>query len=381
MNARSPWVRRLVVSLTILVWIAIIYVVVTFLSHITLALILMIIAGLLAYIIYPLVHLLQRVMPRLLAVLVVYVLVLGALSLLIYAIAMSLVGQLQQFISYVQLLFTPAGQQQVKPIVDALQKIGISQDQIAQFGNEIVIQLRGLLGSVVPFVSQIFNIFIEAIVVATLSVYLLLDGGRAIDWVSTRTPLAQRDHIKFFVGTVNHAIGGYFRGMLILATIGGVSTGIFLALLGIPFAALLGIVVFVFYFIPVIGGYISGPLCILVAIPQGPVTILLVVLVVVVLQQIVLGQILAPRILGEAVGLHPVIAIFALFAFSELFGVFGGILAVPVAGVLQSLLIAFWNRWHQLHPELFSTEPEPHAVDADKQSSSATVQTKTAETG
>lgn len=365
--ARSPWMRRLIISLTILAWIAIGYVVVTFLGHIVLALVLVIIAALLAYVIYPLVHLLQRYMPRPLAVTIVYVLVLGALGLLIYTVIMSVISQLGQFIQYIQNLFTPQGQQQLQPLFDTLQSIGISRDQVNSFGNDILGQLRGLLGSVVPLATQIFTIFIEFVVVMTLSVYLLVDGRRAITWLRNRTPINERENIRFFINTVDHAIGGYFRGMLILATVGGVLTSIFLAILHVPFAVLVGIVVFVFYFIPVIGGYISGPFCILVVIPQGWVVTLLVVIFVVVLQQVVLGQILAPRILGDAVGLHPVIAIFALFACSALFGVFGGILAVPIAGVLQSLLIAFWKRWKETHQELFPPDKEENPPPPSEQ--------------
>ena len=115
---------------------------------------------------------------------------------------------------------------------------------------------------------------------------------------------------------------------------------------------------FAFLFIPVIGGVISGSLCIILSLPQGWVTALIVTIFVILLQQVLIGQILTPRILGDAVKIHPIVAILALFAGIELLGIglLGGFLAVPLAGILQAVLIAFWDRWKVTHPEQFSSE-------------------------
>jgi predicted PurR-regulated permease PerM len=72
-----------------------------------------------------------------------------------------------------------------------------------------------------------------------------------------------------------------------------------------------------------------------------------------------MGEILAPRIFSSTVGVHPIVAIFALFAGAELFGLIGGFLAIPVAGVLQQVIVAFWQRWKEKHPEKFPPEEVP----------------------
>lgn len=328
-------------------------------------LILLIAAGLLAYLIYPLVLLLQRFMPRFLAIIVVYLVVLSALSFLIYSMVASVVQQFTSIVLYFQHLLSPQGQRQLQPYIETLNKLGISQDQLTAFGQQIVNQLQGLIGQVIPVVSGIINVLISVVVVAVLSIYLLIDGGRMISWLRNKTPIDQRENINFLVTTVNQTIGGYFRGLLILATIAGISTGIFLALLGVPYAALLAVVVFVFLFIPVIGGVISGTLCIILSLPQGWVTALIVTIFVILLQQVLIGQILTPRIIGDSMKIHPIVAILALFAGIELLGIglLGGFIAVPLAGILQTLLIAFWNRWKQTHPEQFP--PEETSIKKD----------------
>jgi predicted PurR-regulated permease PerM len=364
--SRTVWLRRLIIALTILAWIAIGAVVLMVIERMVGTLILLIAAGLMSYLIYPLVLILQRIMPRFLAIVVVYLVGLSALSFLLYNMVVSVIDQLTSFVLNFQYLLSPQGQAQLQPFIETLNKLGISQDQLTAFGQQIVNQLQSLISQIIPVLSGIINFLISAIVVAVLSIYFLLDGERIVRWLRYQTPVAQRENINFLVTTINQTVGGYFRGLLILATIAGVSTGIVLALLGVPYAVLLAVVVFVFLFIPVIGGVISGSLCIILSLPQGWVTALIVTIFVILLQQVLIGQILTPRILGDAVKVHPIIAILALFAGIELLGIglLGGFLAVPLAGILQAVLIAFWDRWKETHPEQFPSE-ETHRKTID----------------
>ena len=250
--SRFVWLRRLIIALTILTWMAIGAVVLSVVERMIGTLILLLAAGLLAYLIYPLVLLLQRFMPRFLAITVVYLVVLSALSFLVYNMVASVIQQLSSFVLYFQYLLSPQGQRQLQPFIETLNRLGISQDQLTGFGEQIVSQLQGLISQVIPVLSGIIDLLISVVVIAVLSIYFLLDGGRIIGWLRSKTPIAQRENINFLITTVNQTIAGYFRGLLILATIAGVSTGIVLALLGVPYAAVLAVVVFVFLFIPVI---------------------------------------------------------------------------------------------------------------------------------
>jgi predicted PurR-regulated permease PerM len=65
------------------------------------------------------------------------------------------------------------------------------------------------------------------------------------------------------------------------------------------------------------------------------------------------GDVVGPRIVGKAIGLHPVVSLAALIAGAELFGITGALLASPVAGVLQALLVAIWVEWRATHPKEF----------------------------
>lgn len=228
----------------------------------------------------------------------------------------------------------------------------------------IALQAQGALSELLPFLIGLFANIFNLIIVITLSVYFVLDGARIIRWLSLKTPVTQRSTINFLLHTLDQSLGGYFRGSLLIAFIGALGTGVGLALLHVQYAALLGALFFLLYFVPVLGAYVIGALCILAALPQGWVMMLIVAIFLTVLQGIVIGQILSPRIFSKAVGVHPIVAIFALFAGAELFGLLGGFLAIPVAGVLQQIIMAFWHRWENEHPKQFPPDELSHQQSA-----------------
>ena len=357
----SIWMRRLLIALTIIAWVVIgcfvLFVIWLFGESFTLLLI----AGLLAYIIYPFVLFFQRVMPRPLAVIIVYFVLLFALSVLVYLVGVSFVQQLAALITFVTQLLSPEGQQHIRPFLDALQKIGISKEQFTVFGDQFLAQLHGVLLSALPFVGGIFSWIILVFTIATLSVYFLLDGARVITWLRMRTPLNYRDTIGFLLSTADRAAGGYFRGLLLLAIVAGVGAGVFLQLVGNPFSVLLGVLSFALFFIPIIGGFVSGLLCILFALPQGWETALIVGIYIITLQVVILGLILEPRIFNRTVGVHPILVIFAIFAALERFSILGVLLAIPITGLVQEILIAYWKRYQTKHPDQFPPQAPPSA--------------------
>jgi predicted PurR-regulated permease PerM len=110
-----------------------------------------------------------------------------------------------------------------------------------------------------------------------------------------------------------------------------------------------------------IGGFVSGLLCILLTLPQGWEAALIVGVLIIILQVVILGSILEPRIFSHTVGIHPIIVIFAIFAGLERFGFLGALFAVPVAGVAQEIIITYWKRYQTKHVDQFPAEAPPSA--------------------
>jgi predicted PurR-regulated permease PerM len=352
--------KRLIRALTILACIAIGSVAIYAISLILTAVIVLMLSALLAYFIYPLVQFLQRRLPRPLAMIVAFLLVAGFLAMVMFIVAYSLNPQVSSLAKSIRFLLSPAGERRIQSFIDSLGKLGITKDQVTQFENQLLSQVPSTLSGLLPFLSAFFSNILDFIMVITLSVYFVIDGQRIIRWLSYKTPVTQRDTINFLLHTLDQSLGGYLRGSLLLALIGALGTGVGLALMHVQYALLLGALFFFLYFVPVIGPYVIEALCILAALPQGWVVMLIVAVYITLLQGIVLGQILSPRIFSKAVGVHPIVALFAIFAGAELFGVLGALLAAPVAGVLQHIIVAIWQRWVNKHPEQFPPEELPH---------------------
>jgi predicted PurR-regulated permease PerM len=143
-------------------------------------------------------------------------------------------------------------------------------------------------------------------------------------------------------------IGGYIRGVLLLALLIGVG----LAVLGVPYAVLLGVLAFFMEFIPVLGVFISGVAALAVAAVHFQDLLRpLLVLAYFALVHVVEGDVVGPRIMGKAVGIHPATGLVALVAGTELFGIWGALFAAPVAGLLQAIVTAAWLEFRGGKPQ------------------------------
>nr|BBH93957.1 AI-2E family transporter [Thermogemmatispora argillosa] len=358
MRSAARWTRRRDIPLAILAWMALGVLALWGISHIAHSLLMLVIAALLAYAIAPAVRLLERFVPRLVAILLVYLVVLGGLSVLLYFVISTTVEQIVSLAHYVQQMLTPRPGGSVTPLEEILNRFGISASQLSDLRQQLFNQLQNIATSALPIVTGVFEGILDIIIVMVLSIYLLIDGEHAVRWLRRGVPTRQRARTRFFLDTVERVVGGYIRGQLLLSALVGVLVGLGMFILQVPYAVLLGVLAFLLEFVPVLGTLTSGAICVLIALSQGWLTAVL-VLAYFIGVHIIEGDVIGPRIVGRAVGLHPVVSLFALLAGAELFGVIGAIFAAPLAGVLQALLVAVWQEWRSLNPEQFEEPPVP----------------------
>lgn len=352
------WIKRLVISLTFLIWLILVMVIARLLGYISTALLILVMAALVAYAVVPLVEFFQRVMPRPFAILLVYLVILGVLALLFYLLVVTSVAQIAALAASASTYFMPHNGQ-VSPIMQILQKIGVTQAQIGALSNAIGGQLAGIAADVaknlLPLISGIAGGLLNLVLTAVISIYLIVDGKRIVRWVRKNAPLPAQTGTRRLLDILQHVVGGYIRGQFVLCALVGFLVGIGMFILRVPYAILLGTLGGFLEFIPVIGTITSGIICCLIALTQGWLTFFLVLIYFVVLH-VFEGYILAPRVVGKAVGLHPIVSLLALAAGGELFGPLGAILAAPVAGLIQSVLVAFWLYYRGLHKEQFAED-------------------------
>jgi predicted PurR-regulated permease PerM len=363
-SSSAKWIRRVAIPLATLAWIGLAAVILWAASHIGRSLILLAIAALLAIALAPVVKLAARVMPRILAILFVYLLVLIGLSIVLYFIFRTAIQQVSDLKGEVTHLLNPNAGSSPTPLEVTLQSLGIDQAQIQDARQIVVSHLANLANDVVPLFRSIFNFVLDFIVVAILSIYFLIDGARIIRWLRGNLPFQQRT--TFLLDTFEHVVGGYIRGQFTLSFLIGLLVGVGMAILQVPHPVLLSVLAFFMAFIPVLGTFITAAACVLLALTQNNgwvfgLTHQSWVLAIIVLLYFLAvhsfeSEIVGPRIVGNAVGLHPIIAISALIAGVELFGILGALFVAPVVGVLQAVIISFWKEWRVTHPEQFPTK-------------------------
>ena len=361
----ATWMRRVGLPLAILAWTGVALLILWLAGHVIQTLLLLTFAALFAYALAPAVKLLERVMPRFLAILLVYLVVLGALSALLYLIVSTAIVQVISLSDYVRFLLTPGKSGQLTPLEQTLRSIGLSQSQIASARDQVAAGIEGFAGSVVPLLTGIVGAILDVILVAVISIYLLAGGSRVSDWLRRNMPDQQQGRMRFLLDTLQRVVGGYIRGQLLLCGLVGVLVGVGMQVIGVPFALLLGVLAFVLEFIPVLGTLVSGTICVLLALTRGWV-IAVIVLVYFVVVHVLEGDVVGPRIVGKTIGLNPVVSLAALIAGAELFGIAGALLASPVAGVLQALLIAIWLEWRETHPKEFQRTKDEQASKVEE---------------
>jgi predicted PurR-regulated permease PerM len=298
-----------------------------------------------AFALTPLVNLLARRMPRGLAIAVAYVLGFGAvIGLGAYLVDTSatqitnLVGKLPTYAEELK-RYEPQ-------VVSALRPFGVTRAKIDSTQQQLISYLQGIGTTAakdsVGIVSGIVSTIIDMILILILSVYLTANGPSIAKRLRRETPGTQRWRVSLLIVIVNQVVGGYIRGTLTMAALIGVLVGAGMFALGVPYALLLGVLAFFMEFIPILGVFISGAVCVVVALFQGWLKALIVLAYFVVVH-IIEGDVVGPRVMGKAVGIHPATALIGLVAGTELFGFWGALFAAPLAGLLQAIGTAAWR--------------------------------------
>ena len=201
--------------------------------------------------------------------------------------------------------------------------------------------------------------FISVLVVMpVVTFYLILDWHQMVATLDDWVPLRQRETVHKLVREIDVAISGFLRGQAAVCLIVGVYYAAALTILGVNFGLLIGISAGILTFMPYVGSMTGLLIATGVAIgqfwPQW--TWIALVVVVFMFGQFVEGNILAPKLVGDKVGLHPVWLIFAMFAFGYLLGFVGLLVAVPLAAAI-AVLFRFALHRYMASPVYRGEEP------------------------
>lgn len=291
---------------------------------------------------------------RTLAVLVVYIVVIGLIGGVIALVTPVLIGQARQL---------PALESRTIAIVRAL------QDAIDNAGIPLKLSLpsssaglaTAVLGSVLGILQGTLGTLISLLLVVVISIYLLVEGRQLIATIRKLFP-GHEDVYDFTLVAVGTTFGQYARGQLTMSLVMGTYTAVAMTIIGVPYAVVIGILTFFLEFLPLIGAPIGMGIAVIIAlIFKGPVIALL-ALAVALGGHAIEAYILGPRVTGSATRIHPLVAMAALLIGAELGGVLGALFGVPVAALLNVFLGAFYRaRRGEEAPLSASPSGEVHA--------------------
>jgi predicted PurR-regulated permease PerM len=347
---------------------------------------LFVVAALVALLLDPLVLALQRVrLPRGLSVALVYLSFAAALGLIILAVTTAVVGQTKtaatRFNDYFTNRHGAAGQTSADRDVDRLQHWlnthHLKSVDVQKRGHNLVRQIRRrdvghYTSRIVTFVEgaaiSIGKTLFAAVLLLVVSIYMLLDMQRLGRAVDRRFP--PRPGERPLLRSIEHSLVAYVRGQAALSLIIGASAGIGLWILsavgllpnGQQYALLFGAWVAVTEIIPYLGPWLGAIPPTIYALVVHPISAVWVILLFLGLHQIE-RPVVVPKVMGNALRLHPLLVIFGLATGAEVYGLPGALIALPLLAVARAIWEFFVDR---IRFESWSgKEPTPVDVDID----------------
>ncbi len=300
----------------------------------------------------PVVDRWQKIMPRGLAVGIVFFIIIAALSLIFWLIVPPLVSQISD------LAFSlPRYGDRLQEIMSNLTKqtgsFDVAEQAIQTLSDQLSKLSQGIFQRTIGVVGGFFT-FVTAIV---LAIYLLFEEqGLKQAWLSL-LPIERKVSFAHALAKIGDKLGSWLRGQLFLMLLIGVISGFFAAILGLPYALALGLWAGLTEVIPYIGPILGAIPIVLIAFLDSPLKAI-VALVLLVLTQQLESNFLVPKIMQKAVGISPVVVILALMIGGKLFGITGTILAVPIAATIAVLI----QEWPHLTKVIVIKEPKKNRV-------------------
>ena len=340
--------------------------------------------GILAYLLHPVVRTIESWMPprdrwpgakRVASILLVYVVTLAVAAAALAVVVPPAFQQGREFVDAVPELHAGAratferwmGEYTTRIPEDVRTQI----ESTLEGGGSILIQAaQSVLSKTVRSVSNALTTILGLAIVPFFLFYLLKDQEATVAGFYSLLPEAGQRHARNIVDIVNRLLGSYIRAQLALGLVVGLLVFLGLLLLGVQYAVLLGIVAGVTELVPVVGpllGAIPGVLVVLATSPEDLIWVIALYIGV----QLIENVLLVPRIQGHAVNMHPAVITVILVVGSEAAGLWGVILAVPLAAVLRDVFRYFYQEWSGL-PAL---EAQPVSVEPVSANEDETEQT------
>ncbi len=311
------------------------------LTHALGAVLLLFLAITLSEAIRPLVARLERIrVPRPVGALLIYLVIailLGGIGWLLYdplvTQATELANRAPTYLAQAQIWLKDAQQ--------ALLANDLLSQALSALAGQALASLQSSVPALLQFpftlVSGVFGVLLSVVLIVTMSVFWLMSADKLRDFALDLAPERTRVGGALLFSDLGRTLGGWVRGTLVAMLLIGSFTALGLALLGVPYALLLGILAGLLEIIPYLGPWISGSVAVLVALVAVDPFKALQVVALFLIVQLAEGNLVQPLVMSWAVRVDPLLVLIAITLGVQMLGLVGALIAVPVAGMAQVL--------------------------------------------
>lgn len=276
----------------------------------------------------PISYLESKKIPRILGAIFVFLATLSVLSLLLYTIVPVAISEMKNIFEKFEELEIPAVGAFITPkLTEGLKaNLGNLTDLLFSGGVSFIEVVAGIFGGI-TFVGAVF----------VLSFYLSASREGVEKFLRAVLPADVEDvAVKVYL-SAKQKLGLWLQGQLILSFTVGVLAFLGLWILGVKYSLILGILAAVLEMVPFVGPIFTGAIAFILGVSESLALGIMVVILFIIIQQIE-NHLLIPIVMKKTVGLHPVVAIIAILAGTQIAGFVGIILAVPTAVVIQEII-------------------------------------------
>ena len=303
-----------------------------------------IISIVLAYLINPIVNYLERYkVKRGIAVLFVYMIVLGLILILSFIIVPKTVRESKRLLNVLPDYFHRLSKFMDNIYIKYYENMynmpsvfqGIDEviiDYIERLENNISVSISRFFEGIISTFSKIISL----VLIPILTFYFIKDRDYFKEKIYLAIPKNIREDVKSLVIEMDLVLGQFVRGRLILAIYVGVATTILLLLFRVDFAIIIGLITGIADIIPYIGPFLGFLPAVFFAFLHSPTRALWVAIFFLGIQWVE-NNVLAPKIIGESTGIHPITVLLALVLGGGIFGIWGMILSIPLIAVTKIL--------------------------------------------
>ena len=305
------------------------------------------ISGFLYFLLNPFIGFLQKLkLPRILAILVVYMIILGVIALIVGNLIPMISKQFMAFANDVPFYYNQT-MKFIDQLSDTEQFKWVMTQEYVSISN-IVTQLNDyistlpnrLTNSISGIFSTVTNIAVTIVTVPFLLFYMFKDGDRFPVMVGKFFPSTYRREALKTLEDTGETLAAYINGQVTVALFVGTLSFIGYVIIDLPYALVMALIVAVTNIIPYVGPFLGGAPAVVIALFDSPTKAILVVVVITIAQQLE-GNVLSPLILGKRLDTHPATIIIILLVAGNLAGVLGMILAVPFYAVTKTIILNF----------------------------------------